>query len=159
LSDQLGNSQGQGLGGAEAKSAATSVVVQTLTAVKPEDVDYLLRARESEEHAARLRTVLASWEVQQKQERELRRWCARLLVQLMGLELLAIFVAFFLMAAGKLDPPRWTAEGFLLAAFGQSTGLVLVVVKYLFPDRSPDVLRLLLAIGPGRSTAEKSGGA
>lgn len=142
-SDRKGESANT-IGGILAGSKLGSVIIRELGPVEPSDVDALLRLRDSDERLSRLRTLVRAWEEQQREERKLRRTYALLLIIILVLELLAIFVAFFLIGTGQLTPPKWVGEGFLLAAFAQSTGLVLVVVKYLFPERSSDVLQLVI---------------
>jgi hypothetical protein len=137
---------------------AASVVVSTGLPVEPSDVDAWLRVREADERLHRLETVIRAWEEQQREERSLRSIYAKVLIAILGAELAAIFAAFFLVGAGLLHPPQWMAEGFLLTGFLQSTGLVLIVVKYLFPERSSEVLRLVEASLAPSSTPDKSGG-
>jgi hypothetical protein len=49
------------------------------------------------------------------------------------------------------------AEGFLLTGFLQTTGMVLIVVKYLFPERSSEVLRLVEASLAPKPPSENAG--
>jgi hypothetical protein len=145
MSDQSDRKGGpaDAIRGVLARSELGSVVIRELGPVEPSDVDAILRLRDSDERVSRLRTLIGAWEEQQREERKLRRTYALVLIIILAVELIAIFVAFFFIGTGKLTTPRWVGEGFLLAAFAQSTGLVLVVVKYLFPERSSDVLQLV----------------
>lgn len=124
----------------------SGVVTSIGDRVQPTDVDGYLRVRDADERLDRLRALIKAWEEQQAEERGLRRTYAKALITILGIEIAATFVAFFLTGAGVLTSSRWMAEVFLVGALAQSTSLVLVVVKYLFPDRSSDVLKLVETI-------------
>jgi len=51
--------------------------------------------------------------------------------------------AFFAIGWGWITVSPWVANSFILAVFGEISGMVLLVVKYLFPKVSSDVLATL----------------
>lgn len=106
-------------------------------------VDDLIRVTESRERQLRLQQLLDAWKVQQREERELRQSYAKKLMTLVSIELAFIGVAFVLVAVGVFVVQEWVASVFLVTGLLQSCGLLLVVVKYLFPDRAGDVMRLI----------------
>jgi hypothetical protein len=112
--------------------------------VRQEDIslDDALRVQVAHERSVRLRTLLAALSTQMEDERKMRRSYATALLCLLYIEVIAIFAAFFMVAANIIHAEPWMASTFLVTAFLQSAGLVALVVKYLFPDRSIDVLRL-----------------
>lgn len=115
--------------------------------VTPDDVDALIRLHEGGERLQQLRTVLAAWKQQQDQERSLRETYAKLLIGTLIGELALLFTGFVLVASGVLaHAAPWMAGSFLVAGLAQSSALVLAVIKYLFPEKSSDVSRLLRAI-------------
>jgi hypothetical protein len=50
---------------------------------------------------------------------------------------------FVLIGAGLLKFEAWVTNVFVVSVFGEVTGLVLIVVKYLFPQSVSKVLELL----------------
>lgn len=133
----------------------SSIVMRLGDPVGPADVSSILQMRSEEERIERLRALLKEWDLQQKEERDLRRFYAKVLLGGLGFELALVFVAFFLIAARVLEADKWMTEGFLIGALAQTTSLVLVVTKYLFPDRSSDVLRLIEVATTGPATAPR----
>ncbi|WAS96391.1 hypothetical protein [Nannocystis punicea] len=136
--------------------------------MKPEHADQFIRFRQNEEMFSHTRTMIVAWEAQQKAERELRVKYAHHLLWLLSLEIAAVFLTFCALAAGLLTAERWMGQMFIVFAFAQSSGLVFVIVKYLFPhQRNNDLVRFteislglqtrVLAHDPtvNRSTAEE----
>lgn len=145
-----------GAGGSESSAESGAVAVQHELAtnmdvlvdrvgpdVRPSDVNDVLRLRESDARLSRLRVVLNAWELQQGQERSLRDTYAKAFLVALAIELALIFAAFFLSGLDIIKSEKWAVEAFLIAALTQTTGLALVIVKYLFPQRSTDLLQLV----------------
>jgi len=117
--------------------------------MRPEDVDNILRVRYADEHISRLKTVIEAWQVQQEEERKLRQQYAKVLISIVAGEIVIIFLAFFLLGFSLISVEKWMAEIFLVGVLAQSSSLILVVLKYLFPDRAIDLRNLLESVIPG----------
>lgn len=82
---------------------------------------------------------------QSEEERGLRKGTAIGFLVLFFCEIAAIFTAFFLHGLKVLVFEQWVAEAFLSLALVQSATLLGYIVKYLFPDRVNDLVRLIEA--------------
>lgn len=124
----------------------SDVVLELREQVEPLDVDQQIRYREFLTREQRARTILRAWATQQREERGLRKFYAQALFIALGVELTATFAAFFLIGRGWLHFDRWVVETFLNLALVQTAGLVGVVVRYLFPNRSASEVAGLIAV-------------
>lgn len=110
-----------------------------------EDVTIYERVRRIEDESYELRTIVASWEKQQSDERDLRNRYAKWLVIALFIQIAVINIAFFLMGFGLITVERWVASSFIVGVFVEVTGMTFVVVRYLFPTqhggRLPSELR------------------
>jgi hypothetical protein len=104
--------------------------------VTPEDVDDYVRKKETRDRSHYLRTWVTAWKEQQAEERKMRKSYASWLLRLMTGQILAINAIFILMGCGLLTVERWAASTFIVASFAEVAGLILIVVKYLFPTSS-----------------------
>ncbi len=114
--------------------------------VTREEVDVYKELLEINDKSYKLRTILGAWERQECHERSLRRCYALLLLLILFLQVVAINVAFFFMGSGWLTVERWVAQTFIVSVFGEMTGMVLIVVKYLFTKerrRVPSIVETL----------------
>ena len=123
-------------------NAAIVGVVGDVTAAEL-GVDDAIKLRTAHERLTRLKVLVDTWAKQQDEERTLRKAYAKALMILLCAEVVAIFIAFGLVATGVFHVEPWVADAFLMTAFLQSVSLVLVVVKYLFPNRESEVLKIL----------------
>lgn len=101
--------------------------------VTNEDIAIYERIRRIEDSSYRLRTVVAAWEKQQADERNLRNRYAKWLVVILLLQVVAINVAFFLIGFGWLAIEKWVASSFIAGSFFEIASMIFVVVRYLFP--------------------------
>ena len=111
--------------------------------VTPEDVDAYRSVREIADKSYKIRTIVAAWEGQQREDRQLRRSYATWLLIALSVQMLIVDVAFFLLAAGIIGVDRWVAQTFIISVFGEIAAMTLIVVKYLFPETSSHVLKLI----------------
>ena len=110
-----------------------------------EDVTIYERVRRIEDESYELRTIVASWEKQQSDERDLRNRYAKWLVIALFIQVAIINIAFFLIGFGFLTVEKWVASSFIVGVFVEVTGMTFVVMRYLFPTqhgaRMPSELR------------------
>lgn len=118
-------------------------VLQVGDSVSAADVDTYGRLREIEDKSYKLRTVLAAWERQQEQERDLRRTYATWLLGGLFVQALLLNVSFFLIGLDKLQVERWVAVTFIAAAFSEIAAATLIVVRSLFPEKAAGFLSLI----------------
>jgi hypothetical protein len=111
--------------------------------VAPGDVDVYRSVREIDDKSYKLRTVISSWEGQQREERRLRRGYATWLLVALLLQMFLVDLAFFLIGYKQISVDRWVADAFIIGVFGEVAGMTLIVVKYLFPDTGSQLLKLI----------------
>jgi hypothetical protein len=119
--------------------------------VTPRQIDLYTRLQELEERSKHLATIIESWEEQQTQDREMRKKYANWLMYGMGVQVLAINVIFVLIGCRVLTFEPWTANTFIMAVFAEIASLVLLFVKYLFPETSDKILDLIDRFLSGKS--------
>lgn len=123
----------------ETLSPTAQRIVQSIgEPVTNEDIDMVdiyERVRRIEDESYELRTIVASWEKQQSDERDLRNRYAKWLVIALFIQVAIINIAFFLIGFGLITLERWVASSFIVGVFVEVTGMTFVVVKYLFPTQ------------------------
>lgn len=124
----------------ELPDAIRDKVLAIGASVSPDEVEVYGRYQEIADRSAKLRTVLEAWERQHTEERQLRQKYARWLLAAMFIQMALVNFAFFAIGLGWIQITPWVATSFILAVFGEVSGMVLFIVKYLFPKVSSDVL-------------------
>lgn len=115
-------------------------VLEIGASVSPDEIEVFGRYQEITDRSAKLRTVLAAWERQHTEERQMRQRYAVWLLAGMFVQMALVNVAFFAIGLAWIQVSQWVATSFILAVFGEISGMVLFIVKYLFPKVSSDVL-------------------
>ena len=87
--------------------------------------------------------MLAAWKAQQGDEQKFRAIYAGWLLFALFLQLLMANAAFLLLGFGLIHVGRWVAHVFFVGVFGQIAGMAFLILRYLFPERSSDLLELL----------------
>ena len=118
-------------------------VVEVGTEVTSEQIDNLGKLQNIQERAKHHRTIVAAWKSQQDQDRKMRKTYANWLMGTMSVQVFVINVIFVLIGCGVLKFEQWTANTFVMATFAEISGLVLLVVKYLFPATTDRILDLI----------------
>ena len=70
----------------------------------------------------------------------MRQKYAKWLLAAMFVQMALVNLAFLAIGFGWIQINPWVANSFILAVFGEISGMVLFIVKYLFPKVSSDVL-------------------
>lgn len=91
----------------------------------------------------KLQIILTTWEIQQTEERNLRKTYAKWLLIALFTQIVLINSVFFFIGFGLMVVERWVATTFIIAVFFEISALLLVVVNYLFPKVGSDLLKLL----------------
>ena len=121
----------------------SSDVVEVRKEVTPEDVDSWIRLQGAEDRRYKLRTVVEAWDSQQTEDRKMRRRYAKVFMWIIGLQILAINTAFFLIGFGIITIGKMTLEVFFVSVFAEIVSMTLVILKYLFPKLGTELLKLL----------------
>jgi hypothetical protein len=108
--------------------------------VSSEDIDAYGRWRDIENKSYKLQKLLEAWERQHTEERAMRKTYATALLVALGIQMLLVNSAFFLIGFGLLRVEQWVANTFIMAVFGEIAGMTFFIIKYLFPKVSADVL-------------------
>lgn len=111
--------------------------------VTARDIDSYRAYREIEDRSLMVRTLMTAWERQQEQERSLRRPYAWWLLIGMFSQVAVANIAFFLLAAGRLEADKWLAGLFIAGTFAEVVGLATIVTRHLFPALKFEPLSLL----------------
>lgn len=122
---------------------AAAIVSEVGRPVRPGDVEKYIRLRDASERFEHVRTIINAWTRQQEEERNLRRTYAKWLIIAFCVEIVLIFLAFFLYGVSVISADRVVVGAFLGTALAQTAALLMVIVRYLFPDRGSDLLRLV----------------
>jgi len=117
--------------------------VKVLEPVQPADMAEWHKLQEALDKSHKLRAVVQSWQEQQNAERPLRTKFAWGLFWLAFIQVLALFLFAFLLGFKVIEVQEWVAVTFLLGVFAETIALVLIVTKYLFPERSQQVLETI----------------
>jgi hypothetical protein len=113
------------------------------SAVTREDLDAYGRLREIEDKSYKLQKILEAWQNQHREERAMRKTYATALLAGLGVQMLLVNAAFFLIGFKLLQVEQWIANTFIMAVFAEIAGMTFFVIKYLFPKVSSDVLATL----------------
>lgn len=111
--------------------------------VSSEDLDVYRIVNEENRKSEKLKQVLDSWCSNESQDRTLRSRYAGYLLLLLGFQVLLIDAGFFLVGFNILVVEPWVVNTFILSSFAEITGLVIVIVRYLFPDSKGKLLDLI----------------
>jgi hypothetical protein len=121
-------------------------VTGILGSVNPDEIDNYTRAQEALDKSYRIRTVLAVWKDEQGLDRVLRSRYAKILLGFLGFEILLASVLIFFIGFGIFQIKEWIINVFFVGVFSQASSLVVVIVKYLFPQIKAEFLKLLKEI-------------
>jgi hypothetical protein len=91
----------------------------------------------------KLKEVLGAWSQQAKDERNLRKLYAKLLIGALFFQIALVNLAFFLIGWGYLNVDEWTARTFVIAVFLELSAMVFFIVKYLFAPQDKNILDLI----------------
>ena len=91
----------------------------------------------------KLKDVLGAWSQQAKDERNLRKLYAKLLMAALFVQIALVNLAFFLIGWGYLNVDEWTARTFVIAVFLELSAMVFFIVKYLFAPQDKNILDLI----------------
>ncbi|NDV63360.1 hypothetical protein G0Q06_12920 [Puniceicoccales bacterium CK1056] len=111
--------------------------------VSSDDLDSFLAVSEENRKFEKLKQVLDSWSETEDQDRDLRKRYAGYLVIFLLIQLFVIDVGFFFIGFNIIDVSPWVANTFIVSSFAEISGMVYLIVRYLFPDSKTKLLDLI----------------
>lgn len=121
---------------AEIFSTSAQSVIADVSDYSPTTIDDMIKMQEASDKSHKLHKVLTSWSIQQSQERKLRRTYALCFIGFLGLQLVTLNIAFFLVGAHVISITEPQFNVLFVSTFGEIISLVLIVTKYLFPAKT-----------------------
>ncbi len=118
-------------------------LVSSISPLTVNPIDDKIKDRAARDKSSVLKTVVAAWKDQQKEERTMRGNYARLLLWALFSQIFLVNIAFFLLGFGCLKVDEWTARVFIMAVFGEISGMVFFIVKYLFAKGDDGIMKLI----------------
>lgn len=120
-----------------------SLVVGVGGPVIPADIDSYKELRAADDRSRKLTTILTAWTQQQDQDRALRKTYGKWLLVALFVQTFLINLAFVLIGAKVLVVDQWVAQTFIVSVFAEIAAMVVIIVKYLFPDKSDAIVNIL----------------
>jgi len=111
--------------------------------VTPSDVETLDRYAQIRDRSYQLRTFVEAWKEQQNSDRKMRSRYATWILIVVSVQIILINIAFFMIGAKVLEIEKWVANVFITAVLIEVSSLVLIVVKYLFPEGMKSAVDLI----------------
>ncbi|MCU7492872.1 MAG: hypothetical protein HF312_18845 [Ignavibacteria bacterium] len=118
-------------------------VVEVKDQVSSDEIDSFGKLNKIQNESFRLRTIIDSWDNQQSQDRALRESFARTLKWAFFIQAIIINVTFFLIGFGVIKIEPWVANTFIIAVFTELTSMIFIIIKYLFPKVSTEILDII----------------
>lgn len=107
------------------------------------DLDAFIRLRRLDNENYKLKTILSTWKAEQKSERDMREKYVRWLFSLLTCEVFFACMVFLAIGAGEVNVTEWQANTFFVAVFTKITGMVWLVLRYLFPSSGGQTQKLV----------------
>jgi len=111
--------------------------------VSSEELDAYQIISEIENRRYVIKLILNAWRAEQKQDRGLKNFYAKRFLYMVALEILFTATLIVLIGLGIMHLSKWTLNIFTTGVISQSVSVVLIIVKYLFPDTKLNILELL----------------
>lgn len=118
-------------------------VKQVGSQVTSDQVDTYKTFNEVQNTNQKYKIILTAWEAQHREERNLRRKFAIAIFVVLLIQILAINVTFFLIGFKKMEVEKWVATTFIIAVFAEIVSMTLIVLRYLFPKASKELMELV----------------
>lgn len=101
------------------------------------------RVTKAKDQSYKLVTLVTAWQKQNKAERKLRQKVAWYILIALGIQIIIVNVVFSLMGFSIMDADIDLAKTFILAVFFEIVAMVLIVLRYLFPNVGNEFLQLI----------------
>ena len=111
--------------------------------VSSEELDAYKFITEVDDKSLKINTILSTWSNQQNEERKIRKVFALALLICLFFQIIIINTTFFLIGFNVLIISQWLANTFILAVFAEIVSMSYIVLKYLFPRSSNELVSLI----------------
>lgn len=101
------------------------------------------RVTKAKDQSFKLTTLVNAWQRQNKAERKLRQKVAWCILAALALQIILVNTTFFLIGFGVISIDEGLAKIFILAVFAEIVAMVLIVLRYLFPQIGNEFLQLI----------------
>ena len=120
-----------------------SIVEEIRNPVTEDEISKYGKYKEIEDKSYKLRVIIKSWEKQQEEERKLRSNYAYWLLAGLFLQVLILYVSFFLLGLNYLNFDKWVINIFVVSVFGETIALVMVIIHNLFPKNISGIMDIV----------------
>ena len=127
----------------EIPSTLKALVKEAKEPIEPHVLDILDRFAQIHDRRYQLHTFIDVWREQQNRDRMMRGTYATWLLIVVSIQIIVIYIAFFMIGFGILKVEPWVANVFIAGVFVETSSLVLIVVKYLFPEGLKSTIEIL----------------
>lgn len=111
--------------------------------VGPGELESFERVTRARDQSYKLQTLVTAWKLQNEAERGLRQKVAWYILGALGLQILLVNVCYFLIGFNVLHVDADLSKLFVLAVFAEVAAMVLIVLRYLFPQVGNEFLQLI----------------
>lgn len=119
------------------------LVVRIGNPVTTSEVDTYKELRAADDRSLKLRTILDAWQQQQNQDRDMRKTYGRWLLIALFVQMLLVNASFIMIGFKVMSVDAWVAKTFIVAVFAELAAMIVIIVKYLFPDKSDAIVNIL----------------
>jgi len=124
-------------------SSIRDLVTEVKEPISASALETLDKYTQIHDRSYQLHTFVEAWKEQQNSDRKMRATYATWLLIVVSVQILLINIAFFMIGARVLEVEKWVANVFITAVLVEVSSLVLIVVKYLFPEGLKSALDIL----------------
>ncbi|UYZ61597.1 hypothetical protein [Hymenobacter weizhouensis] len=111
--------------------------------VGPGELESFERVTRARDQSYKLQTLVTAWKLQNEAERQLRQKVAWYILGALAFQLLLVNTCYFLIGFGVLRVDADLSKIFVLAVFAEVVAMVLIVLRYLFPQIGNEFLQLI----------------
>ncbi|GGF17106.1 hypothetical protein [Hymenobacter cavernae] len=111
--------------------------------VNPGELESFERVTRARDQSFKLQTLVNAWRLQNEAERTLRQKVAWYILGMLAFQTLLVNVCFFLIGFNVLHVDAGLSKIFVLAVFAEIVSMVLIVLRYLFPQLGNEFLQLI----------------
>ena len=125
-------------------STGARALIKSVSNTEASDIDSLIRVQGAVDKSNVTRQLLASWSIQQQEERRLRKIYSISFIAILAVQIVILNLLFFLIGIKTLIFTEVQINVFFVSVFAEIVSLVLIVTKYLFPRKNQEkVLEIL----------------
>lgn len=111
--------------------------------VGPGELESFERVTRARDQSYKLQTLVTAWKLQNEAERSLRQKVAWYILGALAFQILLVNTCYFLIGFGVLRVDADLSKIFVLAVFTEVVAMVLIVLRYLFPQVGNEFLQLI----------------